>query len=149
MIVGGGGIQGGRVIGASDALAEKPATDPVTPEDLAVTMFHRLGIDPQDEFYGPMAARTRSPTADGLFRDCGSSGAGLIQTNPPDSPERLRSVRTRIATMTSFVRLAVIFSVLLGVGPGLTRADAPLANYVFPAGDSAAPSSQSTSAAAT
>ncbi|MFO1092392.1 MAG: DUF1501 domain-containing protein [Planctomycetaceae bacterium] len=53
LIVGGGGIQGGRVIGASDALAEKPATDPVTPEDLAVTLFHRLGIDPKDEFYGP------------------------------------------------------------------------------------------------
>ena len=53
VILGGGGIQGGRVIGASDALAEKPATDPVTPEDLAATMFHRLGIDPADEFYGP------------------------------------------------------------------------------------------------
>jgi uncharacterized protein (DUF1501 family) len=53
LILGGGGIQGGRVIGASDALAEKPATDPVTPEDLAATLFQRLGINPADEFYGP------------------------------------------------------------------------------------------------
>jgi uncharacterized protein (DUF1501 family) len=53
LILGGGGIQGGSVIGASDAMAEKPATDPVTPEDLATTLFHRLGIDPKDEFYGP------------------------------------------------------------------------------------------------
>lgn len=53
LIVGGGGIQGGRVIGASDATAEKPDSDPVTPEDLAATLFHRLGINPRDEFYGP------------------------------------------------------------------------------------------------
>lgn len=53
LIVGGGGIQGGRVIGASDAQAEKPAADPVTPEDLAATLFHRLGINPGDEFHGP------------------------------------------------------------------------------------------------
>ena len=53
LILGGGGIQGGRIIGASDALAEKPANDPVTPEDLAVTLFRRLGINPTEEFYGP------------------------------------------------------------------------------------------------
>jgi uncharacterized protein (DUF1501 family) len=53
LILGGGGILGGRVIGASDANAEKPASDPVSPEDLAATLFHRLGIDPKDEFYGP------------------------------------------------------------------------------------------------
>ncbi|MEX0585609.1 MAG: DUF1501 domain-containing protein, partial [Pirellulales bacterium] len=53
LIVGGGGIQGGRIIGASDAQAEKPASDPVTPEDLASTLFHRLGINPNDEFVGP------------------------------------------------------------------------------------------------
>jgi hypothetical protein len=36
--------------------------------------------------------------------------------------------------MTSLVRLAVIVSVLLNIAAGLARADAPLANYVFPAG---------------
>ncbi|MFO1092391.1 MAG: hypothetical protein U0992_03630 [Planctomycetaceae bacterium] len=36
--------------------------------------------------------------------------------------------------MTSFVRLVVIVGMLLGVRTGLTRADAPLASYVFPAG---------------
>jgi hypothetical protein len=51
--MGGGGIFGGRVIGASNAIAEKPATDPISPEDLAATMFQQLGISPQTEIHGP------------------------------------------------------------------------------------------------
>jgi uncharacterized protein (DUF1501 family) len=51
--LGGGGIQGGRVVGKTDARAEKPASDPYGPEDLAATMYHLLGIDPDDEFYTP------------------------------------------------------------------------------------------------
>jgi uncharacterized protein (DUF1501 family) len=51
--LGGGGIRGGRVVGKTDARAEKPAEDPCGPEDLAATMYHLLGIDPQAEFYTP------------------------------------------------------------------------------------------------
>jgi uncharacterized protein (DUF1501 family) len=51
VLCGGGGIQGGRVIGASDARAERPAGNPHGPEDLAATMYHLLGIDPREEFY--------------------------------------------------------------------------------------------------
>jgi hypothetical protein len=51
--VGGGGIRGGRVIGASDERAERPADQPHGPEDLAATMFHLLGIDPREEFLTP------------------------------------------------------------------------------------------------
>jgi hypothetical protein len=51
--LGGGGVRGGRVIGGSDARAEKPTTDPYGPEDLAATMYHLLGIDPSEEFYTP------------------------------------------------------------------------------------------------
>jgi len=49
----GAGIKGGRVVGKSDARAEKPASDPYGPEDLAATMYHLMGIDPKDEFYTP------------------------------------------------------------------------------------------------
>ena len=45
--LGGGGIKGGRVIGKSDARAERPASDPHGPEDLAATHLpparHRPG----------------------------------------------------------------------------------------------------------
>lgn len=53
ILLAGGGIQGGRVIGATDARGEKPAADPVGPEDLAATMYHCLGINPEDEFHTP------------------------------------------------------------------------------------------------
>jgi Protein of unknown function (DUF1501) len=51
--VGGGGIKGGRVIGKSDARAERPAVDPRGPEDLSATICHLLGIDPEEEFSTP------------------------------------------------------------------------------------------------
>jgi uncharacterized protein (DUF1501 family) len=49
--LGGGGVRGGRVVGKSDARAERPASDPYGPEDLSATMFHLLGIDPKEEFH--------------------------------------------------------------------------------------------------
>jgi uncharacterized protein (DUF1501 family) len=51
--LGGGGIRGGRVIGASDARAERPATEPHGPENLAATLFHLMGINPREEFHTP------------------------------------------------------------------------------------------------
>jgi hypothetical protein len=40
----GGGVQGGRVIGASDKIGGHPAADPQTPEALAATIYQALGI---------------------------------------------------------------------------------------------------------
>src|SRR5207245_3886621 len=51
--LGGGGIHGGRVVGQSDARAEKPASDPYGPEDLSATICRLLGIDPREEFLTP------------------------------------------------------------------------------------------------
>jgi hypothetical protein len=45
----GGGISGGTIHGSSDRIGAFPATDPVTPDDLAATMFWALGIDPATE----------------------------------------------------------------------------------------------------
>jgi uncharacterized protein (DUF1501 family) len=49
----GGGVQGGRVLGKSDARAERPASDPYGPEDLSATIFRLLGIDAKEEFLTP------------------------------------------------------------------------------------------------
>jgi hypothetical protein len=51
--VAGGGFQGGRAIGRSDARAERPADPPYGPEDLSATLFHLMGIDPNEEFHTP------------------------------------------------------------------------------------------------
>lgn len=40
----GGGIQGGRVIGASDKIGGYPAENPQTPENLAATIYSSLGL---------------------------------------------------------------------------------------------------------
>jgi arylsulfatase A-like enzyme len=49
----GGGVKGGQVIGASDRTGETPADRPVTPADLAATIFTLLGIDPKQRLYTP------------------------------------------------------------------------------------------------
>jgi uncharacterized protein (DUF1501 family) len=40
----GGGVRGGQVIGATDRLAAYPVTSRQTPENLAATIYHTLGI---------------------------------------------------------------------------------------------------------
>jgi uncharacterized protein (DUF1501 family) len=45
----GGGTRGGALYGASDRFAAYPASDPVTPEDIAATIYHALGIAPHTE----------------------------------------------------------------------------------------------------
>jgi uncharacterized protein (DUF1501 family) len=40
----GGGVRGGRVIGESDARAERPHDRPMTPADLATSVMHAVGI---------------------------------------------------------------------------------------------------------
>ena len=45
----GGGIRGGQVVGKSDAHGERPADRPVTPADLARTIYSQIGIDPDQE----------------------------------------------------------------------------------------------------
>jgi hypothetical protein len=40
----GGGVQGGRVIGASDKLGAYPAESPQKPENFAATIYRALGL---------------------------------------------------------------------------------------------------------
>lgn len=49
----GAGIKGGNIVGASNERAEKPATDPKRPADLAATIYHCFGINPKTEFKTP------------------------------------------------------------------------------------------------
>jgi uncharacterized protein (DUF1501 family) len=44
VLLAGGGVVGGRVIGASDRIGGHPASDPQAPEDLAATIYRALGI---------------------------------------------------------------------------------------------------------
>jgi hypothetical protein len=53
MIMGGGPIKGGRIIGESDELGYIPKTRPVTPAEVAATLYQGLGFDPHRELPGP------------------------------------------------------------------------------------------------
>jgi len=48
-VLAGGGVKGGTVYGSSDRFASEPASNPTTPADLAATIYHLLGVDPQME----------------------------------------------------------------------------------------------------
>jgi uncharacterized protein DUF1501 len=47
VVLAGGGIRGGQVYGSSDRSAAYPSTNPVSPADLAATIYHCLGLDPR------------------------------------------------------------------------------------------------------
>jgi uncharacterized protein (DUF1501 family) len=49
VVFAGGGVRGGRVLGASDRIAAFPVTPPVSPADLAATIYQALGIAPRTE----------------------------------------------------------------------------------------------------
>jgi hypothetical protein len=58
VVLAGGGVKSGMVYGKSDRIAAYPDEDPVTPEDLAATIYHSLGIQPHAELLDPQGIPT-------------------------------------------------------------------------------------------
>ena len=52
-LMAGGGMQGGQVIGASDAKGEGPKDRTLSPDDVAASFMHSLGIDHTKEYHTP------------------------------------------------------------------------------------------------
>lgn len=50
VLAAGGGFVGGQAIGVSSPKGEVPVERPIRPDDLAVTLYRRLGIDPEVSF---------------------------------------------------------------------------------------------------
>jgi hypothetical protein len=48
-LVAGGGVRGGRVIGASDRTGAAPVTTSYTPYDVGATVYQALAVDPDAE----------------------------------------------------------------------------------------------------
>ncbi len=75
-VVGGGGVKGGRVVGASDAKGEEVKERPVYPCDLIGSMYELLGIDPEGKLPHPqgldvrvMPAATEGVSTGGRLRE--------------------------------------------------------------------------------
>jgi hypothetical protein len=66
-VLAGGGLGGGAVYGSSDKLGAHPSTNPVTPGDLAATIFWRFGLDPSLQLHDllgrPQPLATGQPLA--------------------------------------------------------------------------------------
>jgi uncharacterized protein (DUF1501 family) len=53
VVLAGGGIKKGFVYGTSDSTASEPEDDPLTVEDLAMTVYHQLGIHGEKKLMAP------------------------------------------------------------------------------------------------
>jgi uncharacterized protein (DUF1501 family) len=51
IVLAGGGVAAGTTYGASDKIGAYPDIDPVTPGDLAATIFARFGLNPATELH--------------------------------------------------------------------------------------------------
>ena len=51
VLMAGGGVKGGQVLGASDDNGMGPAGTPITPDQVAATFYHSLGIDYRREYH--------------------------------------------------------------------------------------------------
>ena len=52
-LLAGGGMKGGQLIGESDEKGEAPKDRVITPDDVAATFYHSLGIDHTKEYHTP------------------------------------------------------------------------------------------------
>ncbi|MCA8996389.1 MAG: DUF1501 domain-containing protein [Planctomycetaceae bacterium] len=51
MLLGGGGVKGGQVLGESDETGSMPRGDGFSPDDVAASFYHALGIDHTQEYH--------------------------------------------------------------------------------------------------
>lgn len=70
-LMAGGGVRGGRVIGATDDKAAEPKGTGYTPDDVAASFYHNIGIEPGTEYHTdtgrPVALVRDGKVIPGLF----------------------------------------------------------------------------------
>jgi len=70
-VLAGGGVQGGRVVGASDSKGAFPLENPKTPQDVLATIYRHLGVDTHaqylDNFGRPLSVLPFGNPIDELF----------------------------------------------------------------------------------
>jgi hypothetical protein len=98
----GAGIAGGQVLGASDRNGAYPALDPLRPHDLAATIFHLLGIDPQGLFYDKSNRPHFVTRGEPLYRLLGTEPAVRQLCVPEGDPSFVPAYDTRLLLDTDF-----------------------------------------------
>jgi hypothetical protein len=53
MLMAGGGVRGGQAVGESDEISGQPKSRPITPAEVAATVYHAIGVDLETQLPGP------------------------------------------------------------------------------------------------
>ena len=53
VVMAGGGVKGGQVVGSTDERGTGPASRPIHVEDIAASLYHSVGLDPNKEYVTP------------------------------------------------------------------------------------------------
>jgi hypothetical protein len=72
VLLAGGGVQGGRVVGKTDRIGAYPVDEPLSPQDLAATIYDTLGI-PRDAHWTDLGGRPYRVYERDPIRGLGSS----------------------------------------------------------------------------
>ncbi|MCY2962179.1 MAG: DUF1501 domain-containing protein, partial [Planctomycetota bacterium] len=82
VVMAGGGVPGGQVFGATDDKAAYPIADKVTQDDIAATMYHLLGLEPETPIYD----RTERPFPIALGQPIAKLLGGIARPEPKPDP---------------------------------------------------------------
>ncbi len=86
VVMAGGGVPGGQVYGSSDAQAAHPASNKVTQDDIAATIYHLLGIEPETPVYN----RLKRPYPVALGEPIHELLGGQSRPEPKPNPTTVR-----------------------------------------------------------
>lgn len=82
VVFAGGGVPGGQVVGATDAKAAYPISDKVTQDDIAATVYHLLGLEPETMIHD----KTARPFPLALGQPIGKLLGGQARPEPKPEP---------------------------------------------------------------
>ena len=99
VVMAGGGIPGGQVYGASDPQAAYPIANKVTQDDIAATIYHLLGFQPDDEVHDRLNRPHRLALGEPIYDLLG----GKSHPEPLPSPARIEG-RPKLGAFTKMLR---------------------------------------------
>jgi hypothetical protein len=99
VVLAGGGVPGGQLFGASDDKAAYPTIDKVTQDDIAATIYHLLGLEPETLIYD----RQNRPYPVALGQPIAKLLGGLSKPEPKPAPPP----RTEIPQAGPFTRMLI------------------------------------------
>ena len=99
VVMAGGGVPGGQVYGASDPQAAYPIANKVTQDDIAATMYHLLGFQPDDEVHDRLNRPHRLALGEPIYDLLG----GKSGPAPKQQPARIEG-RPKLGPFTKMLR---------------------------------------------